>query len=142
MRARLLLAISSFAYGWWITGVTPFTPRSYVLVAVPIAIILLCHLVTGFRPRQPAGALQPARVARTNTDHRLSAWWILLLLVVLLESLGLALGGRDSDVPTLSTVLDYVLKTHVARSLAFCLWVLLGANPVLSDRRRVLDQGA
>ena len=47
-----------------------------------------------------------------------------------LEAVGLALGGRSADVPTLSTVVDHALGWHLTRLLLFVGWLLIGRGLV------------
>ncbi|MCQ4118126.1 hypothetical protein [Rhodococcus tibetensis] len=66
-------------------------------------------------------------------------WLILLVLAVGLEGVGLALGGRSTSVPTLSTVIDYALAWHPVRFVLFCGWLAVGGAPVVRMvHRRVL----
>jgi hypothetical protein len=57
-------------------------------------------------------------------------WVVLLLLAVGLEVAGLALGGRSTEVPTLSTVIDHALGWHGVRLALFLGWLAVGWAPV------------
>jgi hypothetical protein len=52
-----------------------------------------------------------------------------------LEVAGLALGGRSSAVPTLSTVVDHALAWHAVRFVLFLAWLALGWAPVVRQAR-------
>lgn len=110
-------------YGWWATSTHPFTFVAYVAVAIPV---LIC---AGFLTRRHSPTVpDPAASAeRESALTRLWPWLLLALVAVALESTGLALGGRSRDFPTLSTVIDQALVSHVVRWLLFCLWLGVGA---------------
>ena len=115
----LLVATGVVAYGYWATGQTPFGVSDYVAVGIPIALAVAAVLIW------------PSRSAprRSESFGRLgSAWpWLLIAGLMLgLEVVGLALGGRSATFPTLSTVVDHALAWHLARLLLFAAWLLIG----------------
>jgi hypothetical protein len=58
-------------------------------------------------------------------------WLSLLALAVALEVVGLALGGRNKTVPTLSTTVDHLLVTREGRWLLYVAWLSVGIAPLL-----------
>lgn len=116
-------AAAAVVYAWWATGTQPFTLSAYVAVGIPV--VLVGTVAVGrsapplpSRPRALGGGLWSA-----------SPWIVILALAVGLECTALALGGRSSDVPTLSTVVDHALGRHALRFLLFCGWMAVGFAP-------------
>jgi hypothetical protein len=66
----------------------------------------------------------------------------LFIVALALEIVGLALGGRSTAVPTLSTAVDHVLVAHWGRWLLFLWWLWIGARAIegMSQRRREKKQ--
>jgi len=123
--SALVLILAIAAYTWWATGLHPFTAGSYVAVGLPVVALLLVVLV--FRPDRsdrngPSGdARSPEICLRTAYP------WILLFVIAIgLEVCGLALGGRSTTVPTLSTVVDHAMAWHVVRFVLFYGWLAFG----------------
>ena len=112
-------------YAWWATGTRPFTLSAYVAVGLPVVLVG----VTAVGPKG-SGASRPPR-HHPKGRWGASPWFVLLALAVGLECAALALGGRSTDVPTLSTVVDHALGSHAARFLLFSLWLAVGCTPVL-----------
>ena len=134
MRARFRTfvvpgAAAAAGYGWWATGVRPFTTAAYLAVAVPVVVVAGTGWWSG-RHRLPAPPPVPGL--------RGAAPWLALALAGLgLEIAGLALGGRSPRVPTLSTVVDHALAFHATRLVVFAAWVALGLALLrLRGRRR------
>jgi hypothetical protein len=128
--------IITVAYAWWATGVAPFTTASYALVAVPWILAVVAYASEGyFVLRRGDFAAYFRQRALGVTRGNTSAWLVCFAAVVALESVGLALGGRSNRVPTLSTVVDHLLVTHVGRCALFCTWVAVGARPLVRLRR-------
>lgn len=123
-RARAIAGVIACAAGggaWWVTGLRPFTATCYAAVGVIAAAIGIGGLTVGARPGPDAAA--PRR------GTRVAPWGALALAAVVLEAVGLALGGRSSAVPTLSTVVDHALTTHAGRFVVFVAWLALGVAP-------------
>jgi hypothetical protein len=115
----LLVTAGVVTYGYWATGRPPFGASAYVAVGIPITLVAAAALVgRGRSTPQPTPVLVTVR----------SAWpWLLIAgLMVGLEIVGLALGGRSAAVPTLSTVVDHALAWHLGRLLLFAGWLLIG----------------
>jgi len=58
-----------------------------------------------------------------------------MVLAIILEVLGLALGGRSTIVPTLSSTFDRLLVNHFERELVFLAWLAVGLSPLMRNRR-------
>ncbi len=110
------------AYAWWATGVAPFTTGAYLAVALPVAGLVVAALVLPAPPRWRRPADRPW--------YRALPWIGLLAVAVAIETAGLALGGRSTGVPTLSTVVDHALAWHAVRFVLFLAWLALGWAPV------------
>jgi hypothetical protein len=115
----LLLTAGVLAYGYWATGRAPFGASAYVAVGIPIALAAAAVLVG------PAWST-PRRMAALVTVRSTWPWLLIAGLMVGLEAVGLALGGRSATFPTLSTVVDHALAWHLARLLLFTGWLLIG----------------
>ena len=109
-------------YAWWATGVRPFTSAAYLAVAVPVVAVAVARWWPGRRPPPPASPGPGVRGA--------GPWLALALAALGLELAGLALGGRSSRVPTLSTVVDHALAWHGTRLVVFGVWAALGLGLV------------
>jgi hypothetical protein len=123
-------------YAWWASGVRPFTTLAYVLIALPSLLVVVAYL--------SLGALSPGRRDVTRyyqershdvTLKNVAPWIVVVLLAVALEVVGLALGGRSRDVPTLSTTVDHLLVWHWGRWLLYVAWLSIGLTPVVRLRQ-------
>ncbi|MGO8869830.1 MAG: hypothetical protein ACLQPH_00245 [Acidimicrobiales bacterium] len=115
------------AYAWWATGVPPFTNGAYAAVGIPVLALALL-VVVGRPGDHPPGSRSAAPTGRVGG----SLPWLALALVALsLEAAGLALGGRSTAVPTLSTVVDHALAWHAVRFALFCGWLAAGFGPLV-----------
>lgn len=126
---RVVAAVPLVVYAWLATGVKPFTPLAYALIAVPAATCLLAYGVRGGFTRV-AGDRYRA-VAATVTLGSLRAWLAIAVVATALEVAGLALGGRSVDVPTLSTAADHLLTTHPGRAILYLAWLAIGISPIV-----------
>ena len=118
-----MLAIA--AYAWWATGLHPFTAGSYVAVGLPVAALVL--VVLSKRPDGSGRNGSSAVAEGSKIELRTAFPWVLLLVFAIgLEAWGLALGGRSTTVPTLSTVVDHAMAWHVERFVLFCGWLGVG----------------
>jgi len=129
--SRIALVICAVAYACWATGLRPFTLSSYVAVGIPVAVVGSIVAIAG---RGRAGG--PRSPGTEAVGLRAVAPWLLVALIAAgLEGLGLALGGRSSVVPTLSTVTDHALARHPLRLVLFCGWLLVGSIPAIRMMR-------
>ena len=125
------LALLGTLYAWWASGVAPFTALAYVLIAVPSFLMVVSY--------GALGALSPRRADIARYYRRRSAdasfastfpWLAILVAAVVLEVVGLALGGRSRDVATLSSAVDHLLVAHWGRGLLYLAWLAVGASPI------------
>jgi hypothetical protein len=122
-----LLAVVLAGLAWWATSLAPFTALAYLPVLVPV--LLLAAAVC---PRRPADEL-----ASPETPAARSAlgWLGLGLAAVGLEAVALLAGGRSRAFPSLSTVLDQLLRWHGSRWVVFIIWLLAGFLPAVNRLR-------
>jgi hypothetical protein len=126
-----LTVLVALVYAWFASSVKSFSVPAYVLIAVPSLIALLLYGVLGGFSTSRGDVTNYYRTRSATTSWRRAAPWIVVaVLAVALESVGLALGGRSIDVPTLSTTVDHLLVDHWGRFLLFALWLAVGANPL------------
>jgi hypothetical protein len=115
--------------------VAPFSDTAYALLGVPVAVALLLYgALGGFSSREDISSYYRARGAR----YGLLPWVAIFAIALGLEIAGLALGGRSTDVPTLSTTIDHLLVTHWGRWILYLWWLWVGARPIeaLTERQR------
>ena len=130
---RLACGICVAGYAYWATGLRPFTVSAYVAVGIPVAVV---GCVAAFD--WPARGLR-AQGAQMVGLRGVLPWLLVALIAAGLEGLGLALGGRSSTVPTMSTVIDHGLAWHAFRLVLFCGWLLIGSAPLI---RTLRDHGS
>jgi hypothetical protein len=123
----LVVAGGVLAYGYWATAQAPFRTSAYLAVGLPVALVGLAVLIA------------PEPLARKRNSALVSlrsAWpWLAIAgLMAGLEIVGLALGGRSTTVPTLSTVVDHALAWHLVRLLLFGAWLSIGWSLVGGHR--------
>jgi hypothetical protein len=119
-------------YAWWASGVTPFTMTAYVLVAIPSLLGIATYLfMGGLSPWRKDVTRYYRERAEGITLKSVAPWLVVLALAIILEAVGLALGGRSSDVPTLSTTVDHLLVWHWGRWLFYIVWLFFGALPIV-----------
>jgi hypothetical protein len=127
------------AFAWFATGVEPFHVMSYLVVGIPVLVVAGLYVLDGtFSDRR--SAVSPHYRRSLGVPFSRSAPWLFVLLgAVILEAVGLILGGRSSRLPTLSTIVDHLLTTHGLRWALFLLWLAIGAAPLGHIRRRRRD---
>jgi hypothetical protein len=141
--AAVVTAVVAAAYAWWATGVPPFGVRAYVAVGIPVLLVALALALPPIRDptrsRIAAAPVDtPAPIGNRSFWPSAYPWLILLALAAILEGIALALGGRSSAVPTLSTVVDHALGRHPVRFVLFCVWLGIGVIPSIRGRLRGL----
>ena len=128
--ALISLLVIGLAYSWSATGVRPFSAPAYTYLAVAsLSALVLFGSLGGFSTRDDVRRYYRYR-ARGTSLKSTAGWIIVALCAVALECVGLALGGRSSSVPTLSTTVDHLLVNHWARTALFFAWLLVGASPL------------
>lgn len=151
----VLGVLPAVAYAWWATGVPPFGARAYVAVGIPV--VLVGALALGWHRPRPrlvtASGVDPPTVdtaprcgtgsiGRGSDPPSAAPWLLPLAVAVAVEAVALALGGRSSTVPTLSTVVDHALGQHPVRFLLFCAWLGIGAAPEVRAQLRAARRAA
>jgi hypothetical protein len=118
-------------YAWVSAGVAPFTTLSYFLVTIPCVAIVVAFVLLGglSRGHQEVSAYYLRNAGGASTLS-VAPWIALLTAAVVLESVGLILGGRSPSVPTLSTTVDHLLAYRWERCLICLAWLLVGVAPL------------
>src|SRR5580692_5091504 len=107
MKGAIVAVVVLTGYAWVSAGAAPFTALSYVLVAIPCVAFVLVFVLLGGLSRGRRGYYQ--RKAGNATISTVAPWIVLLTAAIVLEVVGLLLGGRSPSVPTLSTAVDHLL---------------------------------
>lgn len=127
---------------WWGSGAAPFHALAYTVVGLPTLVVLVVVLARGpARASQRSGRRVRAPRPRRGGERRAGrsaralpvrarggqsgAWTPLVALAavgVVLEIVGLAHGGRSAAYPTLSDVVDEVVRFRAARAALLALW--------------------
>ena len=123
-------AVAAAVFGWWVTGLRPFTVTAYVAVGLSVVALVVAAEVVRSRGLGLSHPIEKPGHA-TFTLRPVFPWLVLGALLLGLEGLGLTLGGRSARVPTLSTVVDHALAWHGLRFALFCGWLALGWVPGL-----------
>lgn len=134
-------AVALGAYAWLMTGATPFTFTSYVLVAFPCVALLTAFVSVGGFSKRTLDVSSSSNVDRRRHGS-VTPWIVLLSAALALETIGLALGGHSTSVPTLSTTIDHLLARHWERFFIGTAWLLMGAALLAQLGRQRLFQGA
>jgi hypothetical protein len=119
------------AYAWESAGVRPFTATSYVLVAIPVVAFIAAYAWLGGLSRRDVevNAYYQAESDGTTLSD-VAPWLALVSAAIVLEIIGLALGGRSPRVPTLSTTTDNLLRSQWERSVICFIWLMIVAVPL------------
>jgi hypothetical protein len=114
-------------YAWVTAGAAPFSTLSYLLVATPcVAFVVLYVRMGGLSVDRVVLNEYFQRKARETTLSSVAPWTALLTAAVALEAVGLLLGGRSTNVPTLSTTVDHLLEVRWERCLLCLAWLFAG----------------
>jgi peptidoglycan/LPS O-acetylase OafA/YrhL len=110
-------------YSWVAAAFRPFTWPMYVATAIPIIVCLLAAFrhVPVVRDEPPA-------------PRREVAVWIGLLLLLLAWELFAYFSSPRYDHPTLSTIADNAMSSHIGRAITFALWLTVGWSFFLRSR--------
>ena len=109
-------ALALFAYGWWATGVAPFSGRATVAV-----------LGAGAAAMVAGRLLLPARGPAAGAPARAVVTWALLAAAVAAWQLAAWLSTPRDEHPTLSSMTNEVLDARPVRALALAAWVAAAA---------------
>jgi hypothetical protein len=104
------------AYGWWATGLTPFSAGATVAVVGAGGVAMVVGARLSPRPAPPL-----------PTVRDLLPWAILLAALAGWQLIAYVQEPR-SEHPTLSSMGNGLLDTHSARAVAFAAWALIGAR--------------
>jgi hypothetical protein len=111
-RSALLIALASFASGWWATGLEPFSTRAtLVVVAAGLAAMVIGGATRGVAPTR-------------TTPLRATAPWILIAGALTAWQLAAYLRHPRAEHPTLSSLADNVLDARPIRAVAFAAWMV------------------
>lgn len=136
MKRAVIATAAICAYAWWAAGVSPFSALSYALVGIPsLTLIALYSWMGGLSPHRSEVTEYYQGRADGASLSTVAPWLVILVAVAILESVGLALGGRATDAPTLSTTVDHLLAARWERFLLLVWWLLAGAIPLTRLRR-------
>jgi hypothetical protein len=107
-----LLAVVAAVWGWWATGLEPFSTQATVVVLGSG----LVAMATGGARRADASSLDIPRRAATP--------WVVLLGALVAWQLAAYFQHPRSDHPTLSSLTNTALDPRPVRLLAFAAWTL------------------
>jgi hypothetical protein len=136
--ATVVAVVLAIVYAWFATGVKPFHAVAYVVLALPILVVVgLYTFMNAFADERSELSHGDRERSLPMSLSRSAPWLLVLIGAIILETVGLILGGRSSRVPTLSTMVDHVLTTHGLRCALFLLWLVVGVAPLrrLSEQR-------
>jgi hypothetical protein len=116
--AHLLSAVLLSAYAWWAVGLAPFSGRATAAVVLGGA----AAMAVGVRQR---------RRARSPSAHDMAgvATWAALAAAAGAWQLAAYLQHPRADHPTVSSIADAALDSHLARAVAFVVWIATAAGP-------------
>jgi hypothetical protein len=125
---RVIVAVVIMTgYAWVTAGAAPFSTLSYLLVATPcVTFVVLYVRMGGLSVDRVVLNEYFERKARETTLSSMAPWIALLTAAVALEAVGLLLGGRSTNVPTLSTTVDHLLEARWERCLLCLAWLFAG----------------
>lgn len=104
------------AYGWWATGLRPFTAPALVVTLATGGVVLAVGARTG---RRRSGETSPPAAAG------LAVWGVLVLALAAWEVAAFVQLPRSAH-PTLSSLANLAFETQPVRAAAFVLWIVAG----------------
>jgi hypothetical protein len=124
-RRSLAIPVVAIAliYSWVAASFRPFTWPMYVATAIPIVVGLLA----AFRHVPVVQDEPPA-------PRREVAVWIGLILLLLAWELFAYFSSPRYDYPTLSTIADNAMSSHIGRAMTFALWLTAGWSLFVRSR--------
>jgi hypothetical protein len=126
----VLFGLGVVVYAWFATGVHAFSPLAYTFVAIPSSLALVAYgVLGGFSTDHALTDYYRTRAADASWTST-AGWIAIAVLAAVLEIIGLILGGRSPNVPTLSTTVDHLLVDHWGRGLLFIAWIVIGTSPL------------
>lgn len=138
---RATLGAVLIAYAWVTSGVAPFSAPSYFLVGIPCLVFVVIYGLLGGLSNGGAISADIRGRSGESTLSTVAPWLALMTAVIVLEAVGLLLGGRSTSVPTLSTTVDHLLAVRWVRCWICLAWLLAGAFQLyqLRQLRRIRD---
>ena len=109
--AYLIIAVVLSAYAWWAVALPPFSGQATAAV------------VLGGSAATAVGARQRRRRSRGTGDTAGIAAWAALAAAAGAWQLAAYLQHPRADHPTLSSLANEVLDSHMARTAAFVVWI-------------------
>jgi hypothetical protein len=136
----VVIVVMLAAYSWVTAGVTPFSAPAYAFVALPSVAFVVAYVSMGglSRHRGDVNTYYQDR-SRDTTLSNVAPWISVFVAALVLEAIGLSLGGRSTSVPTLSTTIDHLLKMQWERSIFCFAWLLAGTVPLIRLRQSSVD---
>lgn len=127
-------ALTTLGYAWWATGLETFSGESTAAIvgggtaAVALGTWQRWRRRQGGRSRDVQaddGAGRARRESRLSRKPGLSVWLVLLGVLAALQAFVFTRGPRE-DYPTISSIINGLLDTHGARSVACAAWLAGG----------------
>jgi TRAP-type C4-dicarboxylate transport system permease large subunit len=115
--------IAVLTYGWWFTGLEPFSDAATRALLVPVVVLIVGATI--YRSRHDSGERDAATRAAPRFRAAAVVWSALVVTLVAWELLALRSLPR-SDHPTISSLVEGLAHHHIARLALFALWILLG----------------
>jgi hypothetical protein len=115
----VVVALVVGAYCWFAADLRPFTAPIDAAVAVPSVIVAV--LAWG-----PLGSRGSTAADRKAVKWRDAAPWAVLFGLLAAFEVAAYFSSPRRDHPTLSSIADSLMSTHLGRAAAFALWLLLG----------------
>lgn len=119
--------VAALAYAGLASFTRPFTAGADVVVALPLAAVVVA-MVVRFRSLRIRAADQPGRVARRSPGS--VAWAVLFAVAIGWELVCFTSEPRGAH-PTLSSLMDMADATRWGKVLLFAAWTALGCYLVL-----------
>jgi hypothetical protein len=113
--AAVAAAVAVCGYGWWAVGLAPFS----LMASLAVVLAGGAAAVLGSRARRPATL--PA-------DRRRTVPWLVLIAAAGAVQLAAYVQHPRDDHPTLSSLTNALLDSHVARAAAFVAWLVAAAD--------------
>ena len=136
MKSTHVAVVFMAGYAWVVAGAAPFKTLSCLLVATPCVVFVVAYVRMGGLSVDNSEVNEYfLRKSRGTTLLSVAPWIALLTAAVALETIGLLLGGRSADVPTLSTTVDHILAVRWERSLLCLTWLFAGGFALLRHWR-------
>jgi hypothetical protein len=121
--------VAGLVYAWIAAGFRAFTATENVMVAVPIAIVLVLAASHG------SDRHATESVAVLDPPQRGAVVWVALLVVLVAWELLALFSSPREDHPTLSSVADTIMSVHIGRAAMVAVWLAAGAGLAMAGSR-------